>query len=179
MRKFSLTVFIILFGVFLSSTLMDAAEYYMFRFVCTDRGGTTFSEWMDERVSQSITIKDRVLLSCDSVSLVLRPLDEYFNYSSTQSKENMHLWREWAPIDGNPNLPLTWRTASNYGQPDEVQYIANRYRWERGFQWNRKWGDNYWFVLYQPPGVIFRVKVSYLDQDNHLHWFYAVPWSSR
>ncbi len=183
MKKWFSTIMIVLTGGCLICGSAGAAEYYKFRFVCSDRGGTTYSDWMDERISQSVTMKNRTYLSCNTVSLVLRPLDSWFDLSPSQSKERMHLWRETAPVPDDPNAPIVWRDLSDLGEPDEVQYTTSSHnpdahRRERGYQWNTKWNDGYWMLKYQyGGGGRRRVKVRFIDQDNYTHWFYAVPWA--
>ena len=159
------------------------AQYYKFRFTCSDRSGPNYSDWMDERISQSVTIERRTYLSCNILSIVLRPLDEWFVLSPSESKDRMHLWREGAPVRDDPNQPISWRGLSDLGTPDEVQYTTSRHnpdahRRERGYQWNTKWPENYWLVNYQfRENNRRRVKVRFVDQDDYIHWFYAIPWA--
>lgn len=184
-----ITVFLAtLLAVFFSPLVCSSAiatEYYRFRFVCSNRGSSTiFSDWMDERISQYVTLSNRTYLSCDDVGIVLRPVDGWFDLSPSESRERMSLWREMTnSFDLDNNLPISWREISNLGEPDEVQYITSRHdrnahRRERSYSWNAKWPENYWLIKYQYGGDGGRrVKVRFIDQDGQTHWFYAIPWA--
>lgn len=182
-NKFLFITFCLLLSLIMTSKVVSA-EYYEFCFVCSDGGGTSYSDWMDERISNKLTIDNRTYMSCDSVTLKLRPVDGFFNNNFESSYYNIQLWREWAPDVSDVNSPISWSTASHWSRPDSITYVYSAsdpysIRRERGYVWNSSWPDNYWFVKYYYSGTShhFRTKVRYVDSDGITHYFYAVPWS--
>ncbi|MCO6479639.1 MAG: hypothetical protein J5I94_23590 [Phaeodactylibacter sp.] len=172
----------LIFLCFLFLGSVNGQEYYKFKFTCSDDSGTTSSDWMDERISDKMTLENRIYLSCHSLTLTLYPNDGDFETNSTVAKRNMHLWREYAVIGDDPNAPIVWRETSDYGEPDEVQYVTDALRpgsprRYMSFVWNSSWHDGFWCVLYRyrDSDKRFRVKVRYVDQEGHEHWFYGIP----
>jgi hypothetical protein len=178
----------ILFGIaaVLPLSVIHAAEYHMFSFVCSDSGGTSYSDWMDERITNTATFQRRWRLSCDSVTLKLKPLDGHAEIRPHSARQRMRLYREIADLNVNSNEPLRWRQASYLGYPNEVQFLSRDAFGERAYRWTNPgsdpdehgWPDSFWFVIYNPlANNAFRVRITYRDQDNHEHTFYAIPWA--
>jgi hypothetical protein len=179
------TFFIASFIVFhsLAMTSVSARENYKFQWVCSDSGGTSYSVWMDERVSNKMTIDERIYLSCDRVAINIRPVDGWFDINSPyQTRDMTYMWRQYAPIDDDPNASIRWSTASELGEADGVTFCSScssstNYHALRSFTWTTSWPDSYWFVYYERGGGTyrFRTKVRFEDPDGINHYFYAVP----
>lgn len=134
---------------------------------------------MDERVSNIVTIEDRWYLSCDSVSLGIKPLEGTFVDNRHEMKERLQLWREWAPIEDDPDEPIRWREATDCGQPDMVVTISGWRDRLREFQWLQSWPEDFWCVkyMYMRTDKRFRVRIRLEDTEGQEHIYYVVPWA--
>ena len=164
----------------LLSSSASALERYKFQWVCHTGGSTIYSAWMDERISNVITVDDINALDCDSVSPNLRPLDRSFNRTISSSRLNM-VGRRQRADSTDPNATPPWTTLTNLGVPDTVNCCStcsasNNCNAARGFTWSAKWPDNFWMVKYLVGDDSFRrTRVTYTDGDGWIHNFYAVP----
>jgi hypothetical protein len=192
MRRKSKAITFAILLAFVCISTAQAQQYYMFKFSCHYNNGMKirYSHWMDERVSNTVTIDDYINRSCERVDLQLLPLRRgaHFNQSDDQAKERTTLWREWAPMrEANPNQVITW-TAGRARNPDRVSttWVTSEGRERRRISWTREWPDNYWFVEYfvegqeeNPSPKRFRTRVEYTDGMGHVHEFIAVPWAKK
>lgn len=172
----------LLFSTFSTSVF---AEYFMFRFVVSDSGGTSYTEWMDERLSNTITIENRSYMSCDKVTLQLRPIDGVFGnhgwlWEVFLLDDDMKLRREYAD-KSNPDMYLSWSLAS----PDWLPDTGTTFRTDAtgqvaDFKWDLIWPDSYWFVKYKgDSNNVFRTRVRFKDGDDMYHYLYAKPVASN
>jgi hypothetical protein len=151
--------------------------YFLFKFVASDSGGTTSTPWMDERVSNIITINNRTYLSCDELSFCLKMIRG--NFPIIHDRSCFNLWRELARIDDDPESSIDWVEGTDCGMPNERKWVTSSNEIE--YCWNEDWPEDYWVVLYSHYGQSdrrTRVKVRFTDFWGVDHWFYCVPWAA-
>ena len=151
--------------------------YFFFKIIVTEtRGGSRETPWMDERISNIITIDERYYLSCDNVYLYLMPISGDFEGSVENSANNLYLWREWAPINDNPLEEINWRQDTGAGgRPNDYRATSTG---SRMFDWTDSWPENRWLVKYYFPDTEkrFRVKIRFRNGDDEKLYF-VVPWA--
>jgi hypothetical protein len=180
------------------------AKNFEYQFTCQDQNGRTSSAWMDERISDKITMEDirtdiqvgmyrragvdhRYMLSCNSVCLRLIPLDQ-----STPQGGTFRLQRLYARTSSPFNEDPSWEI-EDLGNPDSVDaedamvQFSNTAYGARGVMlkacWNEKWTDSRWLIKYykDDPGSTrrFITKVNYTEPSGQVHQFTAVPYTDR
>lgn len=187
-RKSSTVLIAVLVGVTISFAGPAAAQqYYLFKFQCDQVGGMRWeSEWMDERVSNTVTIDEQVARSCTSVHLKLVPVRpaSRFDQDDEEAMERTRLWRQWAPAGALDDYDVISWTSGSARRPDDVWTNWSAGDYYRKLSWIHTWPDNFWFVMYfieaherEDAPKRFRARVEYVDGSGHRHNFFAVPWA--
>jgi len=164
------------------ATWAPNANYFAFRFLCKYENSrlTVVSPWMDERMSNIITLGEKTKLSCDKVYLQLRPIGMKFTVGTIkQWQSGVKLYRETSKAaDDDMTMPIPWETASNYGAPDYVSIEDNI----ATLAWNGKWQNNYWAIKYdgysdnKEEKRYRRVRIAFTDHYGNEHELFIVPW---
>lgn len=157
----------------------DYEQYFYYRIGCVRRDRSYFTDWMDERISNVVTIESQVQLSCDTLEIILEPI--YFDYApdAENDRRSIVIERQGDVSDGSGEY-IDWQTNYTVGWADRYDLVNGVYRRARKFTWSDSWNDGKWLVRWYPEvGEKSRTCIIYVDANGETHTFVVVPWMTR